>query len=832
MFDKQNKFARTFGVLNFAIAAGVFGLTGIISSPVAFGFTLEEVVVTARKREESIQEVPIAITAVPSEVLESFGTTDILDVQKYAPGLQIDRGGSGAGGTISMRGIGTSAINVGFSPTVTVVVDGIQVERPRILSMGLMDLDQVEVLRGPQSLFFGKNSPAGAISLKTASPTDEFEGSFTTNYETEAEEIKVLASISGPLTDSIKGRLALSYRDMEGDFINTAANVPFGAADFPGALVGEPAPTLRGEEIGGEEEFVGRIVLEYAPDDGNFDARLGVSYSDQTNDGVARAGQVVHCEGSSQPNQDVNSDDIADFIDTTADCEADNRVTSVGNDPALLVNWPGAESEPYQDIEQGLISLTMNYAIDDLTLTAVTGYYDSTSGYIEEFSYTRFGTFYVSEEEEYDAFSQELRLASAYDGPLNFMFGLYYQDSTLSYEAIPKVAPFGPDPTNGGSFFTFHSQGETEGETISAFLELQYEFDDQWSISGGARWTEETKESYVRHIHSHVATGAICDLGVAALCPPPTGLRFTNDQTENQLNPEVTLSYAHSENLNLFASYRTGFKSGGVSLTGDSFGYIATVDGTQGGTPLTGTALDEYNRTYVNTKVFSPEEIEGYEAGFKYSNDAGFTLNGTAYYYEYTDLQVESFDPVSVSFDVSNAAEATIQGVELDANYATENLLIYGALSYSDAEYDSYPGASCYATQTVAEGCIGGTQDLAGSRLARAPEWTANIGFSWSVLVGEHSLVFTGNARYNDESIAIDNQDPNGTQDSYSIIDAGVRLPFMLRDREASVALYGRNLTDERYFTTVSDTPGAVPGTIHGTVSRGRQLVLEFTSKF
>lgn len=843
MFNfKNSKFSGSIRFANLVLATSLAGGVLLVQSPTASGFSIEEVVVTARKREESIQDVPVAITAVSAEVLESFGTTDMLELQKYAPGVQIERGDSGGGGTISMRGISTTPTNVGFSQTVSMVIDGVQIERPRILTMGMVDLAQIEVMRGPQSLFFGKNSPAGAISLKSADPTDQFEGSFTVNYETEAKEAKVLGSISGPLTDSLGARLALSYRDMAGDFKNTAFNRDYGSI-YPGALAplalglpAEPEPTLRGEELGGEEEIVGRLVFEYAPDEGSFDARLGISYSDHTNDGPSKATQVIHCAGGGVdqglPNQDLDGNGIADLIDPVGDCEADDRKPSVGIDRSMIVNWPSAESEPYHDVEQTLVTLTWNYTFDYLNLTGVTGYYDLDSQFLDEFTFTSFGNIVAAEGEQYEALSQEFRLASDLDGPFNFMAGLYYQDTTMEFHSTPKVASLGPDPTNGGSYFTFSRIGEAEGETLSAFLELQYDINDQWAISGGARWTEEEKKSFVGHAHTHVVTGAFCAQGVVAFCPPPNGLQFLDDQKDREVNPELTLAYQPNANVNLFASYRTGFKSGGMSLSGNSLGYVATEDGTPTGTPLTGAALAEFNRMFEEGATFEPEEVDGFEVGFKYSNDQGFTLNGAIYRYEYTNLQVSSFNEQTLGFDISNAAEATTQGIELDSSYVSENLLVYGSLSYSDAEFDSYPGAACYANQSMAQGCVDGTQDLGGQRLARAPEWTGNVGFNWTANIGDQPIILTGNIRYSDESRASEDGNPNAIQDAYTIYDAGVRVPLNVSEQEVTLALYGRNLSDERYFTTSSNTPGAVVGTLHGVVSRGRQVVLEVSTKF
>ena len=177
---------------------------------------LVEVVVTARQRDETLQDVPVAVTAISAQTLEKMSTTDIRDLANYSSGLIIDVGDSGAGGTINLRGLGTSPTQAGFEQTVSIAIDGVQVWRPRIIRVGLMDVQQIEVLKGPQALFFGKNSPAGVVAIKTADPTDEFSGFVRAGYEFDAGGYKVQGAFSGPLTERIGARLAVSWRDSDG----------------------------------------------------------------------------------------------------------------------------------------------------------------------------------------------------------------------------------------------------------------------------------------------------------------------------------------------------------------------------------------------------------------------------------------------------------------------------------------------------------------------------------------------------------------------------------------------------------------------------------------
>ena len=249
---------------------------------------LEEIVVTARQRSESLIEVPVAVSSINAETLQDYGTTDIRDLSRMAPSLNIDRASSGAGGVLALRGIGTSPGQAGFDQAVSINIDGVQTGRARVLTQGLFDIEQVDVLKGPQALFFGKNSPAGVISIRSAGPTREFSGYARAGYEFGADEALIEGAIAGPLSDAWAARLAVRYRNMKGWLRNDAAltSVPFSPPD-PGV----PVPGVRRP---GEKELMGRMTLAFTPPDSDFDATLKLAASDyEVRFSTPPAGQVV-----------------------------------------------------------------------------------------------------------------------------------------------------------------------------------------------------------------------------------------------------------------------------------------------------------------------------------------------------------------------------------------------------------------------------------------------------------------------------------------------------------------------------------------------------------
>ena len=174
---------------------------------------LEEIIVSARKRTESLQDVPVAVSAISPIQLEGNLATDLNKVAELAPQVMIGRGTNGTGGFLTIRGISSTATDAGLDQSVVVTIDGVPLSRGRVINAAIYDVAQVEILQGPQSLFFGKNSPAGVISVRSADPSSTFEGNVKAGYEFEADERYVEGAVSGPLTDTLNGRLAFRASD-------------------------------------------------------------------------------------------------------------------------------------------------------------------------------------------------------------------------------------------------------------------------------------------------------------------------------------------------------------------------------------------------------------------------------------------------------------------------------------------------------------------------------------------------------------------------------------------------------------------------------------------
>ena len=781
-------------------AQGVVLAQDQATAPAQADMETSEIVVTARQRNETLISVPVAVSAISGQALKDYAVTDVSDIAKLAPSLAINRNASGGAGSIALRGISTSASNAGFEQAVSVNIDGIQTSRGRILTAGLFDVEQVDVLKGPQALFFGKNSPAGVISIRTAGPTDSLRASVTASYEFVGDEPVIEGAVSGPLSPDFGARLALRYRNLDGYFRNTTG--PITASPFAAGLGGQPIPAKKRP---GEKEFVGRLTLAYNPAGSDFKATLKFTVDDYKSDGSTAGQQLYNCGAFPAGN-------IYGVLDPYGECKFDRNFQTSGLPNGVTANWPDARQQPYLNSRFYLGSLTLNYDFANLALTSVTGYLKTKTRYYGNFDATSFNVISTPEHEDYKSFTQELRLLSQFDGPVNFLIGAYYQDYRQFFQNNTLALALGPDPATG-KYHTWEKPSSTDGNTYSAFGQVIWDIVDTVELAGGIRYTRETKKSLLSNSYVHAPLGGVAFSSAGRL--------LRDNFKGSNYSPEVTLTWRPTSDITAYGSYKTGYKSGGLGLS-------AVL------TPATVTA-DAFN--------FEPEKIKGFEGGLKAQLlDRRLTLTSAIYSYKYTNLQVNTFNAATTSFTISNAASARVKGIEVEASFKpVRTATLYGSVAYNDASYLSYL-AGCYGGQTFAQGCnvpVGPgsfAQNLSGHALARAPKWTANAGFNVDVPLNDAMKIgFTGNARYSDKFDGSENASPAGVVNSFWLLDASARIGSA--DDRWQLSLIGRNLTNKWYTNIVVEKPGAptTPGTPSQTMAtpqRGRQVLLQASFRY
>ncbi|HKT53320.1 MAG TPA: TonB-dependent receptor plug domain-containing protein, partial [Caulobacteraceae bacterium] len=373
---------------------------------------LGEVVVTARKRQESILNVPVITTAVGAAQLDRLQVTNLRAITSLVPGLLMGEQTATSGIQISLRGVGTTTIDPGVDQSVSLNIDGLQLSQGLALQSGMFDLAQLEVYKGPQSLFYGKSSPGGVISLRTADPTDRFELILRGGYEFEAREQQEDYIISGPVTHDLKVRLAVRHSDSQGYFRNLAVAYP-----NSGAL------TPDDDHFNATRRNLMRMTVLWNPAD-NLEGRLKLNY-DRDRIKWANTNELTNCpEGLRELSPGKPYRNPADT------CSLDQNAYIVGMDPSA---WPGIpfHGVPTLDQAQRYGTLEFNYRpAPHITVTSDTGYYSvRTETLISSTGASYFGTPIASQNDYHrQDLTQELRVNSDYAGPFNFTAGGFYQD--------------------------------------------------------------------------------------------------------------------------------------------------------------------------------------------------------------------------------------------------------------------------------------------------------------------------------------------------------------------------------------------------------------------
>ena len=477
------------------------GAVALLFAGATFAQEIEEIIVTAEKREASLQDVPIAITAMTGEMIEASAIDDIMDLYVQTPGLSFSRAGGEA--QVYVRGIGTDAFGVTIDSSVAIHMDGVYLGRPQMGLAQFLDVDRVEILKGPQGTLYGRNATGGAINIISRQPTDETEGYVTAGFGS-FERTELRGAISGALSDGWSGRLALRYLKDDG---------------FTDDL--DPAGV---NAIDDQDMLAARGILRYDNDDG-FDATLSVDTTD------FKSGNR-----SAKPLDDlsfaiVNGAAPQDFGQTR-----DNLDT-------------------FHDWDSSGVSLTLNASIwPGTVLTSVTAWRDYDSDFFfntdgTEIEVTRSYFQYSSSQ-----VSQEFRLASDTDGPLSWLVGLYYLDED-------KEGALGlgrnTHPTFGQVSFIIPNDDTTKA--LALFGEIGYDFNDRWSGSLGVRFSDEEKTDIT-------SVGAIFGdfTGLASNGPVTLFGAPRNEKASwDDVSPRAVLTYRHDDDTMIYGSVTQGFKSGG-----------------------------------------------------------------------------------------------------------------------------------------------------------------------------------------------------------------------------------------------------------------------------
>ena len=768
----------------------------------------DDIIVTARKRDETLISVPVVVSAVSGATLARQGIVNMDGVARVVPQLLIGpQGGAVQGGNIVIRGISGPDQNPFGDQAVSFNVDGVQVAKATVRRMSDFDTSQLEVLKGPQALFFGKNSPAGIISVRTNDPTRDFEAGMKVGYELNAHEIRTEGYVSGPITESLGYRIAGFYDHMRG-YLDDA--------------VPDDSPYKDDSHNPKQHEFGIRGTLKWDPTE-RFNARLKANIGKLNSNGPADLTGYISCpDGARQSGSGIDQ------------CSVGHRNTNpgygtfIGNIPGTL-NHFRTDGQNFMHQRQILLGLEMNYNLTDtIKLTSVTGYYDLKLNQCQNYEndpVVLLPSCNVLKDRE---FSQELRFNTSFDSRLNFTGGAYYAHTNATTGSVTYLfggnfdllGPGFGGPTTPALVNAYLFQ--QIGTAYSGYLQAQYKPIDVIEIDVGGRYSYETKRLPMVRTGGGLSDGVAQDASTTVLdesTEVPASLLPKRKDHWTDFSPEITASYRPTNSLTFFGSYKHGFLSGGFNSGSVTFNPAAYTDG-------------------ILDLSYKPQKVEGFEIGMKGDFfDRTLRVDLAAYTYKIIDQQVS--DVINATNTISNAGGSRVKGVEADFTWKTpfRGFTLNGNVAYNHGIYTKYPDAPCYGGQTAATGCsAAGTQDLGGTELIRAPKINVGGGADYETAINETwRLGLHGNVMHSSSYLTDASSAPNGREPGYTLVDASARI-FQQRG-SWELALIGRNLTDKYYFVASSVVPFAASASGNLTdrfasFSRGREIWLQATFKF
>lgn len=575
------------------------------------GFTLEEIIVTAQKREENLQDVPVAVSVVEGAQLAQLNIEDFAGMSDYVPSLSVTNAANVT--VISIRGVGT-ADNGGFEQSVGLFIDGVHQPRDRMYrATSFLDVENVQVLRGPQGYLFGKNTTGGALMVASARPGDKFEAGFSGTYTLDEGYqnggYNVVGFLSGPLSDTFGMRLAVRQLEDHGNFKNVLDSGTIDADD--------------------EEQLAVRLSMQWQPSD-SFSALLKLETGRSRIDG--------------EPNRTFNYDTAQFLLNPAVSPAMVNAL--VGASP--LVEGPYVQSWTegmFDDTDSESATLTLDWDLGEHNLLSISGYseYDFTQK--RDGDLINADLFNQDDTEEFDVFSQEFRLVSPLGGKVDYVAGLYYQQQSHQSLEVRNInfAQIGVADTDTNRSFS------QEGETMAIYGNMNIHFAEKWTVSLGANYTHEEKEA-----ERVLTIGGAVPLANAV---NEFAHDLSGDRSGDQVIGSAKLQYNLSDDFMLYGSVSQGFKSGGFDEVG-----------TQGDEP------GEYNPAAGPAQFeFDDEELLSYEVGGKGEFvDGRLVANWAAFYLDVTDRQFSRY--TTDGFIVGNSGETNYRGVELDTQFLiTEN---------------------------------------------------------------------------------------------------------------------------------------------------------------
>lgn len=753
--------------INMGLASGIVLFLLSITTPV-LAEVLEEIVVTATKRAENIQDVSVSITAFTGEELHSTGTNFLYDLGRHTPGLMIQRS-FGIEPNVTIRGVGVQDFEEVNSRPATMYSDDVPLLSTFMATSQMFDIERVEVLKGPQGTLYGRNSTGGAINIISNKPTKETEGTLRIgydNYDTWSGE----AVLSGSLTETLQARAAASFRN-QGDGYFDLRGTPFtSTTQSNGELNGE---------AGKDDIQAYRVLVNWdATDDLSILFNMHGSRNNSTPAGGVAQGQIgPGCDG------------IEDFTDCTAQMFLGPRVGETYQNPVpgdpYVVQYSEQQRLDYEHIGG---TLTADWSVgNDIDVKYIGAWDQSHRVDIRDDDATPFLLVDIYYDNDFYQLTQELRISQTRDN-LFWVAGAFYSDDTFDYDK--RINLFDAFGLRTVTLFKQATQ------SYAVFGQAEWRVADNWELIGGIRYTHEdrTCRPCVTDLYGDGASlGLPSDPYFGQVGPNPV-----DELKTGNVSFRAAVEYHFQESSMAYVSYNTGFKSGGFDATA---------------------ALDP--RTL---EPFGEETLRAIEGGLKLDLLGGaLRLNGAGFYYDYEDMQVTVavVDPVTNAFIGTHPGlDVDVYGAELEAFWQpSSNLTLSAGVAWLDTNVDNADVFNLSGGLAV------------GKELADAPEWSFNTVAAYShPLPNGFRLDLQGEFVWVDDRLLQVTRQLG--ESDYSWEEFGARLTLVNEPGDWEVSLWGKNLTNNLHFVyALTDTVVGITSTIKHP-NTPRTYGVEFTKRF
>jgi iron complex outermembrane receptor protein len=713
---------------------------------------LEEVVVTAQKRAQSLQDVPLAVSAITGSDLDDAGIGDIEGLARKIPSLQVQSNNGPMSLTFRVRRVGNIGNIPTFEPAVGVFQDGAYRSRPVFTAGDMFDIERIEVLRGPQSTLYGKNTTAGVVSIFSKAPADSFEGNAALDIgqvegESTADLYRFVGGVSGPLTDSLKGSVGVSLSSQDHIF--------------------ESALSDSDESVNDVDRQSARVQLQWDASDA-LTVRLIAGYM-QEDDDTYQADRYLE-PGS-------GADTANNILVSVGDAEACSS-----NDPTDMKHC--SRTPQTTDLEASDATLLLDYQLDNgWTVTSISSWdWFKFKGTQDDVVQLASPLLKFHDTQEATSWQQELRLASEGGETVDWLGGAFYYkndfdrgddgdrfiflEDTLSAAPVPSLllqqlfgtpfpVPFATPGQNGVY------SGEQDTEYLGIFGQATWNITDQFALTGGLRWQTEEKDA---SISQGVTAPGLSLLSANLMVTANSG---DLDRSTDEVTWSITPQYFLNDDTSLYATVAHGFKSGGFNVG--------------------------WGSTTLDNREFQDEDIMHYEAGIKSTLlDGRMQVAASAFYTEYDNYQDAAF--ISQQFSVGNAEKTELKGIEVEGKLLLgQNVSVDFGVSYADLTYDEYSSGLCYPGRTP-DNPSTGTCDLSGEHPINAPEWTTHLGLMYQTDVSWGEVYARSDWSWSDEYNLSFSADPRLVQDSYSWLNFRLGTRF---DQGYEVVAWIDNVTDE-----------------------------------